>query len=180
MKSAFESSPCPVGTKRCNTCETGLTGRCHTKKVVYKIILKLCTEKPGIYIGESKRRVRETDLMKISVTPKTKHVTPLSETTSQSYTHIAVLLPLHSKFHRESVQGCRRPDNRAISRNPKSKTLFKHPGIVLASNPSFTIHPSEVGILPFYTQFALKFAETHSFYLFSRFSDQRGYHVVPR
>ena len=58
-KSALECPPCPAGTKRCNTCEAGLAGRCHTKNVVYKIICKLCTQNPGIYIGESKRRVRD-------------------------------------------------------------------------------------------------------------------------
>ena len=59
IRSALENPPCPAGTRKCNTCEAGLAGRCHTKNVVYKITCKLCAEKPGVYIGESKRRVRE-------------------------------------------------------------------------------------------------------------------------
>ena len=58
-KSALDSPPCPAGAKRCNTCEAGLAGRCHTKNAVYKIICNLCVEKPAVYIGESKRRVRD-------------------------------------------------------------------------------------------------------------------------
>ena len=45
--------------RRCHTCEAGLRSRCHTKNVVYKITCNLCDEKPAVYIGESKRRVRE-------------------------------------------------------------------------------------------------------------------------
>ena len=59
ISSALDSAPCPAGAKRCNTCEAGLTGQCHTKNAVYKIICNLCAEKPAIYIGESKRRVRD-------------------------------------------------------------------------------------------------------------------------
>ena len=59
ISSALDSAPCPAGTKRCNTCEAGLAGRCHTKNAVYKIICNLCVEKPAVYIGESKRRVRD-------------------------------------------------------------------------------------------------------------------------
>ena len=59
IRSALESPPCPAGVKRCNTCDAGLTGRCHTKNVVYKITCKLCVEKPSVYIGESKRRIRD-------------------------------------------------------------------------------------------------------------------------
>ena len=58
-RSALETPPCPAGTRRCNTCEAGLPGRCHTKNVVYKIICNLCDQNPSVYIGESKRRVRE-------------------------------------------------------------------------------------------------------------------------
>ena len=59
IRSALESPPCPAGSKRCNTCEAGLSGRCHIKNVVYKITCNLCTEKPVTYIGETKRRVRD-------------------------------------------------------------------------------------------------------------------------
>ena len=59
IRSALESAPCPAGVKRCNTCEAGLAGRCQTKNVVYKINCELCIENPSVYIGESKRRVRE-------------------------------------------------------------------------------------------------------------------------
>ena len=55
----LETPPCPAGTRRCNTCEAGLPGHCHTKNVVYKIICNLCDQNPSVYIGESKRRVRE-------------------------------------------------------------------------------------------------------------------------
>ena len=59
INSALDSPPCPAGAKRCSTCEAGLAGRCHTKNAVYKIICNLCVEKPAVYIGESKRRVRD-------------------------------------------------------------------------------------------------------------------------
>ena len=59
IRSALENPPCPAGNKKCNTCEAGLPGRCHTKNVVYKITCGLCDETPSVYIGESKRRVRE-------------------------------------------------------------------------------------------------------------------------
>ena len=59
IRSALESPPCPAGTKRCNTCEAGLPGRCHTKNVVYKITCNLCEDSSAFYIGESKRRVRD-------------------------------------------------------------------------------------------------------------------------
>ena len=39
--------------------QSGLAGRCHTKNSVYKITCNLCEENSSIYIGESKRRVRE-------------------------------------------------------------------------------------------------------------------------
>ena len=58
-RSALERPPCPAGNKRCHTCEAGLRGYCHTKNVVYKITCNLCEEQPAVYIGESKRRVRE-------------------------------------------------------------------------------------------------------------------------
>ena len=59
IRSALESPPCPAGVKRCNTCEAGLAGRCQTKNVVYKIKCELCIEDPSVYIGESRRRIRE-------------------------------------------------------------------------------------------------------------------------
>ena len=58
-RSALESPPCPAGSRRCNTCEAGLPGRCHIKNAVYKITCNLCSEDPATYIGESKRRVRD-------------------------------------------------------------------------------------------------------------------------
>ena len=58
-RSALDSPPCPAGAKRCNTCEAGLPGRCHVKNAVYKIMCNLCDQTPAVYIGESKRRVRE-------------------------------------------------------------------------------------------------------------------------
>ena len=58
-RSALVSPPCPAGSKRCNTCEAGLSGRCHIKNAVYKITCNLCSENPATYIGESKRRVRD-------------------------------------------------------------------------------------------------------------------------
>ena len=58
-RSALMSPPCPAGSKRCNTCEAGLAGRCHIKNAVYKITCNLCSENPATYIGESKRRVRD-------------------------------------------------------------------------------------------------------------------------
>lgn len=58
-RSALNSPPCPAGSKRCNTCEAGLDGKCHTKNAVYKISCNLCLENPATYIGESKRRVRD-------------------------------------------------------------------------------------------------------------------------
>ena len=59
IRSALDPPPCPAGNKKCNTCEAGLSGRCHTKNVVYKIVCNLCDEPPSFYIGETKRRVRE-------------------------------------------------------------------------------------------------------------------------
>ena len=59
IRSALENPPCPAGTKKCNTCEAGLPGRCNTKNVVYKMTCTLCDETPSVYIGESKRRVRD-------------------------------------------------------------------------------------------------------------------------
>ena len=60
VRSAFESPPCPAGTRKCQTCESWLAGRCHTKNVVYKITCKLCEPNPVVYIGETKRRVRDS------------------------------------------------------------------------------------------------------------------------
>ena len=48
-----------AGARKCHTCEAGLAGRCHTKNVVYKIKCNMCDDNTSIYIGETKRRVRE-------------------------------------------------------------------------------------------------------------------------
>ena len=95
-RSALESPPCPAGVKRCNTCEAGLRGRCHTKNVVYKITCNLCEQNSSVYIGESKRRVRERfnehirdAKNKTSNTPFGDHVTlkhPNSSISSTSFT----------------------------------------------------------------------------------------------
>ena len=92
---AMDHPPCPAGAKRCNTCEAGLSGRCHTKNVVYKISCNLCTEKPAVYIGESKRRVRDKfnehfrdAKNKTGNTPLGDHVTqmhPSNKITSTSF-----------------------------------------------------------------------------------------------
>ena len=60
IKSALEPPPCRVKT-RCHTCPNGLSGRCHTKNVVYKISCKKCShdKKPYFYIGETSRPIRE-------------------------------------------------------------------------------------------------------------------------
>ena len=59
VRSALESPPCPAGAKRCATCEAGLPGRCHIKNAVYKITCNLCDNESTIYIGETKRRIRD-------------------------------------------------------------------------------------------------------------------------
>ena len=59
IRSASQTPPCPAGARKCHTCEAGLPGRCHTKNVVYKIKCNMCDDNPAIYIGETKRRVRE-------------------------------------------------------------------------------------------------------------------------
>ena len=58
-RSAMQSPPCPAGARKCHTCEAGLPGRCHTKNVVYNIVCNMCQDKTSIYIGETKRRIRE-------------------------------------------------------------------------------------------------------------------------
>ena len=95
IRSALESPPCPAGNKKCNTCEAGLSGRCHTKDVVYKITCTLCDQTPSFYIGETKRRVRDRfnehirdAKNKTTNTPFGDHVTrrhPDSSITSASF-----------------------------------------------------------------------------------------------
>ena len=42
VRSAYLPAPCPGGGKRCNCCEAGLRGKCHTKNVIYRMDCKLC------------------------------------------------------------------------------------------------------------------------------------------
>ena len=60
VRSALEPPTCR-GKTRCHACPTGLSGKCHTKNVVYKISCKNCgnSNKRYFYIGETSRPVRE-------------------------------------------------------------------------------------------------------------------------
>ena len=90
IRSALESPPCPAGSKKCSTCEAGLAGRCHTKNVVYKITCNLCEETPSIYIGESKRRVRERFNEHIRDAKHKTSNTPLGEHISRRHPNIII------------------------------------------------------------------------------------------
>ena len=61
VRSALEPPPCPGGGRKCLTCLSGLSGRCHTTNVVYQISCQLCERenRRSIYIGETKRSVRQ-------------------------------------------------------------------------------------------------------------------------
>ena len=60
VRSGLDQPPCPAGSRKCNTCQAGLPGRCHTKNAVYKITCNLCqNSRNSTYIGETKRRIRE-------------------------------------------------------------------------------------------------------------------------
>ena len=61
VHSALEPPQCRAGKRSCRTCDSGLTGRCTTKNVVYQIKCIICAElggPPQIYIGETKRCIR--------------------------------------------------------------------------------------------------------------------------
>ena len=58
VRSAFRPVPCPGGGRRCNGCEAGLRGKCHTKNVIYRIDCTLCANGESFYIGETRRSVR--------------------------------------------------------------------------------------------------------------------------
>ena len=58
VKSAHLPVPCPGAGKRCNCCEAGLMGKCHTKNVIYRMDCKLCANEESFYIGETRRSVR--------------------------------------------------------------------------------------------------------------------------
>ena len=55
-RSALDPPPCPAGNRRCFCCMAGLEGGCHQRNSVYQITCQLCSK---IYIGESKRMIRE-------------------------------------------------------------------------------------------------------------------------
>ena len=59
-RSAFSQPQCPSGARVCNTCESGLKGRCLTSGVVYKISCVICGDRGDsiAYIGETKRPIR--------------------------------------------------------------------------------------------------------------------------
>ena len=59
-RSAFSQPQCPAGAKVCNTCESGLKGRCLTSGVVYRIKCVICESrgKDVAYIDKTKRPVR--------------------------------------------------------------------------------------------------------------------------
>ena len=48
--------PCCPGRSDCLACLAGLEGRCTIKNIVYRLT---CTLRSGIYIGETKRSVRD-------------------------------------------------------------------------------------------------------------------------
>ena len=58
VRSAYCPAPCPGGGRRCNGCEAGLQGKCHTKNVIYRIDCTLCANGESFYIGETRRSVR--------------------------------------------------------------------------------------------------------------------------
>ena len=58
MRSAYVPVPCPGAGKRCNCCEAGLRGKCHTKNVVYRMDCDLCAKDESFYVGETRRSVR--------------------------------------------------------------------------------------------------------------------------
>ena len=90
IRSAYDSPPCPAGSRKCNTCEAGLPGRCHTKNVVYKITCNMCDQKPAVYIGESKRRVRERFNEHIRDAKHRTTNTPLGDHMTQAHPSISI------------------------------------------------------------------------------------------
>ena len=59
IRSALENPPCLAGTRKCNTCEAGLAGRCHTKIVVCKTTCKLRVKKTWCIYGCVKKTSQE-------------------------------------------------------------------------------------------------------------------------
>ena len=63
VHSALEPPPCRAGRRSCRTCDSGLSGRCTTKNVVYQITCLRCATSqsnapPPTYVGETKRCIR--------------------------------------------------------------------------------------------------------------------------
>ena len=96
IRSALESPSCPAGCQRCNTCEAGLSGRCHIKNV-YKITCNLCSENPATYLGDSKRCVRDRFNEHLRDAKIRQRIHPL-ETISRSSTLLVSSVPLLLKF----------------------------------------------------------------------------------
>ena len=105
-KSALDPPPCPAGKRVCNTCEAGLAGKCHTKNVVYKISCDLCAsnDSNAIYIGETKRSVRERFNEHLrDAKNKTKN-TPLGEHVSKKHPSDTIT---HTSFQITILQICK-------------------------------------------------------------------------
>ena len=61
VHSALEPPPCRAGRRSCRTCDSGLSGRCTTKNVVYQVTCEICANSGGphhTYIGETKRCIQ--------------------------------------------------------------------------------------------------------------------------
>ena len=90
IRSALDSPPCPAGAKKCHTCEAGLPGRCHTKNAVYKISCNLCDENQSVYIGESKRRVRERYNEHLRDAKNKARNTPLGDHVNEKHPSVSI------------------------------------------------------------------------------------------
>ena len=104
IRSALDSPPCPAGVKKCHTCEAGLPGRCHTKNAVYKISCNMCDENQSVYIGESKRRVRERYNEHLRDAKNKTRNTPLGDHVNEKHPSVSIT---STSFHISILRVCK-------------------------------------------------------------------------
>jgi len=103
VHSALEPPPCRAGRRFCRTCDSGLSGRCTTKNVVYQITCVRCAtshsnEPPPTYVGETKRCIRyrfdehfRDGVNRTQQTPFEEHMSQCHPNESEPQLSIAIL-----------------------------------------------------------------------------------------